>query len=311
MLTIPLQSGSNGNCIYVEAGGVRLLFDAGISGRRAKERLARFGRRIEDVDAVVISHDHSDHTSTMGVFHRKFGLPIWATPATFAAAGRRRPLGKIERVNHFKAGATLSFRAGGGQNGNGGGDKVLVETIPTPHDGADGVAFVVEHDGQRLGILTDLGHRFEELDAVVGSLDAVLLESNYEPDMLDHGPYPEFLKARIRGSGGHISNRDSAKLLCDSGKRMQWACLAHLSADNNSPAVAVQAHEKILGKARSKRLQLHVAGRYDATGILEVGGQRAEDRGQRTEDRLLAQPLAAVLGTGVAGRGGGLIVTYG
>ena len=268
MLTIPLQSGSNGNCIYVEAGGVRLLFDAGISGRRAKERLARFGRRIENVDAVVISHDHSDHTSTMGVFHRKFGLPIWVTRATFEAAGRRRPLGKIERVNYFKAGAKLSFAAGGRQNSNGG--KVLVETIPTPHDGADGVAFVVEHDGRRLGILTDLGHRFEELNAVVGSLDAVLLESNYEPEMLKHGPYPEFLKARIRGSGGHISNRESAKLLCDSGERLQWACLAHLSADNNSPEVAVQTHGKILGKARSKRIQLHVADRYDATGILEV-----------------------------------------
>ena len=270
MLTIPLQSGSNGNCVYVEAGGIRLLFDAGISGIRAKQRLARFGRRIEDVDAVVISHDHSDHTSTMGVFHRKFGLPIWVTRDTLAAAGRRRSLGKIERVNHFKAGATLSF-GGGEQNGNGDG-KVLVETIPTPHDGADGVAFVVEHDGRRLGILTDLGHRFEELNAVVGSLDAVLLESNYEPEMLKHGPYPEFLKARIRGSGGHISNRESAQLLRDSGDRMQWACLAHLSAENNSPQAAVQAHEKILGKARSKCIQLHVADRYDATGILEVSG---------------------------------------
>lgn len=268
MLTIPLQSGSNGNCIYVEAGGVRLLFDAGISGCRAKERLARFGRRIEDVDAVVISHDHGDHTSTMGVFHRKFGLPIWVTPATFAAAGRRRRLGRIESVNHFAAGETLSFGDNGEHNGNSG--PVLVETIPTPHDGADGVAFVVEHNGRRLGILTDLGHRFDGLDEVVGSLDAVLLESNYEPEMLRHGPYPEFLKARIRGSGGHISNRESAELLCDSGERMQWACLAHLSADNNSPQAAVQTHEKILGKTRSCRIQLHVAGRYDATGILEV-----------------------------------------
>lgn len=252
-----------------------MFFDAGISGSRAKQRLARFGRRIEDVDAVVISHDHSDHASTMGVFHRKFGLPIWVTRATFEAAGRRRPLGKIEKVNHFEAGDTLSFHAGGGQNGKGGRSKggvgkVLVETIPTPHDGVDGVAFVVEHDGRRLGILTDLGHRFDGLDAVVGSLDAVLLESNYEPDMLKHGPYPEFLKTRIRGSGGHISNRESAKLLCDSGERLQWACLAHLSADNNSPEVAMQTHEKILGKARSKRIQLHVADRYDATGILEV-----------------------------------------
>ncbi|MBN2295494.1 MAG: MBL fold metallo-hydrolase, partial [Pirellulales bacterium] len=200
MLTIPLQSGSNGNCVYVEAGNeetgtVRLLFDAGISGVQAKQRLARFGRRIEDVDAVIISHDHSDHTSTMGVFHRKFGLPIWITRHTFKAAGRRRPLGKIEKVNHFRAGETLRFTAGG--------CDVHVETVPTPHDGVDGVGFVVQHQGSRLGILTDLGHRFDALDEIISSLDAVLLESNYDPEMLDYGPYPEFLKARIRGSGGH------------------------------------------------------------------------------------------------------------
>jgi len=267
MLTIPLQSGSNGNCVYVEAGTVetgmvRLLFDAGISGVRAKQRLERFGRRIEDVDAVVISHDHSDHTSTMGVFNRKFGLPIWATRDTFAAAGRRRSLGKIERVNHFEAGATLRF----GANGN----EVLVETIPTPHDGADGVGFVVEHAGSRLGILTDLGHRFDGLDAVIGSLDAVVLESNYDPEMLAHGPYPAFLKARICGSGGHISNRESAELLRDSGHNMRWACLAHLSEDNNSPQVALQTHAKILNNDCQRRIILHVASRYDATGVLEV-----------------------------------------
>ena len=267
MLTIPLQSGSNGNCVYVEAGTaetgmVRLLFDAGISGVRAKRRLERFGRRIEDVDAVIISHDHSDHTSTMGVFHRKFGLPIWATPGTFAAAGRRRPLGKIERVNHFEAGAMLRFETGGGE--------VLVETIPTPHDGVDGVGFVVQHEGRRLGILTDLGHRFGGLDAVIASLDAVLLESNYDVDMLDEGPYPEFLKERIRGSGGHISNREAAELLRDMGHRVQWACLAHLSEDNNSPQVALKTHTKILDNSRGRRIELHVAGRYDATGPLEV-----------------------------------------
>ncbi len=281
MLTIPLQSGSNGNCIYVEAGTVetgmvRLLFDAGISGIRAKERLARFGRRIEDVDAVVISHDHSDHTSTMGVFHRKFGLPIWVTRHTFEAAGRRRALGNIEAVHHFQAGATLRFAARphnrpAGRNITGGsGGEVLVETIPTPHDGVDGVGFVVQHEGSRLGILTDLGHRFDGLDAVVASLDAVLLESNYDPEMLDRGPYPEFLKARIRGSGGHISNRVAAELLRDAGGRMRWACLAHLSEDNNSPRVAVQTHAKILDNAGGRRITLLVASRYDATGVLEV-----------------------------------------
>lgn len=271
MLTIPLQSGSNGNCVYVEAGGVRLLFDAGISGKQAKQRLERFGRRIEDVHAVIISHDHADHTATMGVFHRKFGLPIWTTRRTFEAASQRRSLGAIDDLRHFKAGETLSFSADGANGaGSNGRQKVIVETIPTPHDGADGVVFVVEHAGLRLGILTDLGHRFDGLDAVVASLDAVVLESNYDKEMLDCGPYPDFLKARISGSGGHISNREAAELLCDSGKRARWACLAHLSQENNTPQKALTTHGKILGKSRTKQMPLHVAGRHDALGILEV-----------------------------------------
>ena len=111
-----------------------------------------------------------------------------------------------------------------------------METIPTPHDGVDGVVFVVDDGKHRLGILTDLGHVFADLEAVIGSLDAVLLESNYDPDMLANGPYPEWLKERIEGPGGHISNLEAAELLLKAAsKRMKWACLAHLSHDNNTP----------------------------------------------------------------------------
>ncbi|NQU21310.1 MAG: MBL fold metallo-hydrolase, partial [Candidatus Nealsonbacteria bacterium] len=187
MRTISLQSGSNGNCIYVEADGVRLLFDAGISGKQAQQRLARVGRDIMQVDAVVISHDHTDHSRCMGIFQRKFGLPVYVTHKTHLAAAAKCSLGEMSDIHHFRAGEALRF------------SNVSVETIPTAHDGADGVAFVVDDGSRRLGILTDLGHRFDGLDAVIGSLDAVFLESNYDRDMLVTGSYPEFLKARIQG----------------------------------------------------------------------------------------------------------------
>jgi phosphoribosyl 1,2-cyclic phosphodiesterase len=254
MQVISLQSGSNGNCIYVETGGVRLLFDAGISGSRAKERLARHGRDITGIDAVLISHDHVDHSRSMGIFHRKFGLSIYTTAKTYRAASRYG-LGEIEDLRHFAAGEALQF------------GRVTVETIPTPHDGVDGVAFVVDDGKHRLGILTDLGHVFSDLKDVIGSLDAVLLESNYDPDMLVNGPYPEFLKERIEGPGGHISNFDAAEVLRSSAsKRMQWACLAHLSEDNNTPALAVKTHRRILGK----RLPISVATRYEASDVMHV-----------------------------------------
>ena len=252
MHVISLQSGSNGNCIYVEAGGVKLLFDAGISGSKAKKRLALHGRDIAGVDAVLISHDHVDHCRSMGIFHRKFHVPVYATAKTYRAA-RRYPLGEIEDLRHFTAGETLRF-------GN-----VTVETTATPHDGVDGVVFVVDDGRHRLGILTDLGHVFDDLEGIIGSLDAVLLESNYDPDMLANGPYPQWLQERIVGPGGHISNFEAAELL-NATKRMKWACLAHLSQDNNTPALALRTHQRLIGK----RLPIHVATRYEATEVMEV-----------------------------------------
>jgi phosphoribosyl 1,2-cyclic phosphodiesterase len=254
MHVISLQSGSNGNCIYVEAGGVKLLFDAGISGSRAQERLASHGRDVATVDAVLISHDHVDHCRCMGVYHRKFGLPVYATAKTYRAA-TRYALGVIEDLRHFKSGDTLRF------------GRVTVETIATPHDAEDGVVFVVGDGRHRLGILTDLGHVFDDLAGIIGSLDAVLLESNYDPEMLANGPYPDFLKQRIEGPAGHISNFEAAEvLLTSASKRMKWVCLAHLSEDNNTPALALKTHHRILGK----RLPVHVATRYNATAVMDV-----------------------------------------
>ena len=254
MRVISLQSGSNGNCIYVETAGVRLLFDAGLSGLQVKRRLALCDRDVTSVAAVVISHDHVDHSRSMGILHRKFGLPVYATARTHKAASRYG-VGEIADLRHFRSGETLRF------------DKVAVETIPTPHNGADGVVFVVDDGHRRLGILTDLGHVFAGLDAVLQSLDAVLLESNYDPEMLADGPYPEWLKDRIRGPGGHISNVEAAELLKSTATgRLQWACLAHLSQDNNTPALALRTHRRIVGR----RLPLVVATRHEPTDVLEV-----------------------------------------
>ena len=122
MKVISLQSGSNGNCIYVEARGCRLLLDAGISGKQAELRLAEHGRSIRDVDAVLISHDHSDHARCIGVFQRKFDLPVYVTAKTLRAAKSRMALGALGEVRLFAAGDRLDL------------DGLSAETIPTPHD---------------------------------------------------------------------------------------------------------------------------------------------------------------------------------
>ncbi len=254
MRAISLQSGSNGNCLYVEAGDARLLIDAGISGKQAQLRLAAFGRDIRDVDAVLITHDHNDHVKCAGVYQRKFRLPIYMTRPTYAAAERYRSLGPLSDVRHFTAGEPIEI-----------GD-VCVHTLPTPHDGADGCAMIVDDGLSRLGVLTDLGHPFDALDETLATLDAVFLESNHDERMLADGPYPAFLKRRVRGPGGHLSNLESAELIARAGARLRWAALSHLSSDNNSPELAMATHRQVVGE----RLDLHHAGRYDSAGPWDV-----------------------------------------
>lgn len=253
MIALSLQSGSNGNCTYVEAGGLRLLFDAGLCGVEAERRLAAHGRDIRAVDALIISHDHADHVKYAGVYQRKFGFPLYITPKTLYRSEMRHRLGRLKKVNFFLPGERLTF------------GRVSVRSIPTPHDCLDGTAFVVCSDGKQLGILIDLGHPFEELSEVVASLDAVFIESNYDPGMLAAGPYPACLKRRIRGPGGHLSNREAAELL-QGGTKLRWACLAHLSEKNNDAALALQTHRDVLGS----KLTLHITSRHAPTGMFSV-----------------------------------------
>ncbi len=252
-IAIALQSGSNGNCIYVETAGIRLLFDAGLNCSESARRLACHGKNIRDVDAVIISHDHSDHVRHAGALQRKFKLPLYMTEQTLDVSLVRHKLGRVDNVMHFRAGNSIHI-----------GD-VTIRTVPTPHDGVDGVVFIIESGHKKLGIMTDLGHVFEGLQHEISTLDAVFLESNYDTDMLTKGPYPSFLKKRIQGPRGHISNKESAELL-SCGKRLKWACLSHLSQQNNYPALALKTHRMIIPET----LPLHVAGRDKATGILAI-----------------------------------------
>lgn len=250
---VSLQSGSSGNCIFVDAGNVRLLFDAGICGAEAEKRLARVGYDIREVDALVISHDHADHVRYAGVYQRKYGLPVFVTPGTLSAAERKYNLGHLNDVSLFFAGETLRF------------GEVTIESVPTPHDGADGSAFIIDAGGKRLGIMTDLGHVFDGLEDLMTGLDAVFMESNYEPSMLAAGPYPASLKRRIAGPSGHISNAESAELIRTSA-RLKWACLSHLSGQNNSPETALLVHRRIL----QRDLLLYIAGRASPTGVMRL-----------------------------------------
>ena len=236
MRIVSLQSGSNGNCVFVETGGVRLLFDAGLTGAKTQERLAEVGVDIRSIHGVLISHDHADHVKGAGVLQRKFDLPIWITRKTREAAVCQRV--HLESPQLFRAGERLCFN-----------ENVFVETLPTPHDAVDGVGFIIDDGAIRFGILTDLGHVFPELKRVFPTLDGVLIESNYDPRMLNENEnYPTWLKNRIRGDNGHLSNHDTASLILSAGTRLRVACLGHLSQENNTPELAVEPYARSLFK---------------------------------------------------------------
>jgi len=253
MLTFSLQSGSNGNCIYVEVGDVRLLFDAGVSGCQCAHRMDEHGRDIRDVTALILSHEHDDHVRCAGILQRKFGIPIHVTRPTWKAI--RLQLGIVRDVQYFQAGGRLEF------------GRVIVHTIRTPHDAVDGCGFIVEHEGKRLGILTDLGHPFTALQRLFGELDAAYLESNFDPEMLAAGPYPPHLKARIRGDHGHLSNVDAGELTArHRSRRLRWVMLSHLSEQNNTPQLALKTFRGIVGRT----FPADVAGRYAASRIMRL-----------------------------------------
>jgi phosphoribosyl 1,2-cyclic phosphodiesterase len=158
-------------------------------------------------------------------------MPVYMTKPTLDVVGKKKATGVLSEVHHFRSGQPIEF------------DDVVVHTIRTPHDAADGVCFVVEdlQTGARFGLLTDLGHAFKGLSNWIATLDAVLIESNYDLPMLRDGFYARHLKERIHGKRGHLSNSDAAKLVRDhASDSLQWVCLGHLSDENNTPEIAMK-----------------------------------------------------------------------
>jgi phosphoribosyl 1,2-cyclic phosphodiesterase len=249
-----LASGSNGNSILVETPDARLLFDAGLSGKRLQARAASRGLTLEGLTGLLVTHNHSDHVCGAGVIHRRFGTPLFMTRGTWRVSRGR--LGSIGDHHEFRAGETLRF------------GKTVVSSIPTPHDGVDGVAYVVESEGRRVGILTDLGHPFAELGDTLPTLDAAFLESNYDPGMLESGPYPYELQMRISGPGGHLSNEECVELAAEAaGERLRTLILSHLSGENNSPGVA----RKTAASLAAAGVEVHLAPRTAASGTFTLG----------------------------------------
>lgn len=226
-----IASGSSGNCIYVGSDTTHILVDVGISGKRTKEGLEKLGVKPEELDGIFITHEHADHIGGLGVMARKYGVPIYGTRGTLEAIKYASSLGGIDECLFQEVEAD---------------NKVIVKDLTLnpmriSHDAAEPVAYRISHGRQRLGIITDLGCYNDYTVECLRGMNAVLIEANHDVNMLQVGPYPYYLKKRIAGNKGHLSNELSGQLLCRLlNDGMQTIVLGHLSKENNLPELAYE-----------------------------------------------------------------------
>ncbi len=238
MRVIVLASGSGGNACVVESGGTRVLVDAGLSGREIERRMRQRGMEPESIAGIFVTHEHNDHSSGALTFSSRWGCPVFTTPGTAAALGLEgdlfSPFVPVDPLREGRIGA-LGYRA-----------------YATPHDANESVAYAFEGDEARLVIASDLGRVEPSFVAFLRGATTLLLEFNHDEDMLRDGPYTYFLKKRISGGWGHLSNRQSALAIRNcAGPALKRVVATHLSRTNNAPALALAALAQALELAGS------------------------------------------------------------
>jgi phosphoribosyl 1,2-cyclic phosphodiesterase len=227
-----LASGSRGNSTLIEVDDCRLLIDAGLSGKETERRLSTLGLTGDDLDAILVTHEHHDHVGGIGPLARRYDLPVHIDRQTHAALPK---LGKIEQLCHFTAGDVFSCR------------DIRVTSFSTTHDAANPVGFTIESNEGKIGFATDLGVPTRLVAEHLKGCRVLVLEANHDVEMLQNGSYPWELKQRIRSRHGHLSNNESCQLLQDvSWPGLEAVFLAHLSEENNCPATAVQLFRQTL-----------------------------------------------------------------
>lgn len=226
-------SGSRGNASVVRSGRTTVLVDCGFTFDEIKRRLERLKLSVEDLDAVLVTHEHGDHISGVGRLAAHARIPIYASAGTAQAAAKRR---RFEDACTF--GSHAAFAIG----------DLEITPIIVPHDAAEPTQFVFGDGARRLAIVTDIGHPTPFVAASLDGLDALVVESNHDTDLLAAGPYPPTLKRRVGGAYGHLSNAQTAELLQALDlSRLHGLALAHLSEKNNRPELARSSLAAALG----------------------------------------------------------------
>lgn len=247
-----IGSGSAGNATLIQTQETTIMLDCGFSCKETLKRLAVLEVEPENIDAIVVTHEHNDHISGVGVFSRRFNTPVWMNYGT----AQQKKLGKIAELNIFDS--HLSFHI----------KDLQLDPFPVPHDAREAVQFIFNHNRKRLAVLTDLGHITEHIVQQLTDLDALILESNHDLQLLQNGSYRPSLKRRVAGNYGHLNNHQAAELIQHiNTSSLQFLIAAHLSQENNTPQHAIDAFKAVLGELPD---WFHVADQEGGFGWKEI-----------------------------------------
>ncbi|MCI8638265.1 MAG: MBL fold metallo-hydrolase [Coprococcus sp.] len=226
-----IASGSSGNCIYVGSSSTHLLVDTGISKKRVEEGLKELGVKGEELSGILVTHEHIDHIQGLGVFSRRYKVPIYATAGTLEGIKRCKSLGQMPEGLYHEIQADMDFTLG----------EIRIHPFAISHDACEPCGYRFERGNKHVAVATDLGKYDDYTVENLKDLDAVLLESNHDIHMLEVGPYPYPLKQRVMGDKGHLSNELSGRLLCEIlHGGLKHVMLGHLSKENNYAELAYE-----------------------------------------------------------------------
>lgn len=262
---ISFGSGSSGNCYYLFTETDGLLIDTGVGLRNLKKRFKDYGLTLSSVHNILITHDHADHSKSSGSISHEFNLPVFATQLVHKGIEKNYCVRR-------KIDATLKNIIEKGTTYNIGEFKVT--PFDVPHDSTDNVGYFIQAGSTTFCLVTDVGHVTEEIRGYISKANYLVIEANHDEDMLKRGSYPEYLKRRIMGPTGHLSNRNCALTLaaCIT-PQLHHVWLCHLSEENNHPELARKTIETVLsehGVSSGKDFVLDVLGRTTPNGIYDL-----------------------------------------
>lgn len=265
MRFVSIASGSSGNCIYIGSERTHILVDAGISNKRIEQGLNAIGLKGSDLNGVVITHEHSDHIKGIGVLARKHGVPIYATRETLEEIAAKSSLGEYPKELFHPISPDVEFSIG----------DLEISPFSIDHDAANPVAYRVKNGRKSVAVATDMGHYDPYIIEHLQGLDALLLESNHDVNMLQTGPYPYYLKRRILGDHGHLSNENAGRLLnYILHDQMKHILLGHLSKENNYEELAYETVRLEIDQGdcpyRAGDFPIDVAGRDQMSEIVNL-----------------------------------------